>query len=376
MNIINDIKELATLKRMPKLKEIAWNFIKYNSLQSLTKKPFFPRTLLVYVTYRCNARCTFCGIWEGSPQNELSPEELGMILSDRLFSKIEYININGGEPSLRKDLVELTDVIVKRFPRLRNIGMSSNGLLSQRLAELTEGILMICKKFNIPFSLCISVHGINGVSDRMYGVDNSFERITETIGQLKDLQRFYRYRLSLCCVITNTNLDNIPELIKWSRSNNLPISFFIGELRERFLNLDMASNILIRGEKEELLIKFLRMLSEEKALSNHHAFRYKVLADMIEFKTKRSMACHYDMGGIILGSEGDLYYCPHSRSIGNCRERSAFDIYYDDNNIDYRINYIKRERCPVCPPRTFNRLEVQKDIPRYLRFLVTKDNKR
>lgn len=370
MSFINDIKALATLKRIPTLKETALNSIKYN-LQPLFKKPFLPKTLLIYVTYRCNARCIFCGIWKGDPRKELSPEEIDKILSDRLFSKIEYLNINGGEPTLREDLVELIKVIHIRFPRLKNLSIVSNGLLPHRMLKVTEGIIRLSKKSNIPLSLSISVHGIDGVLDKMYGIDNSFEKIAETLEHLKGLQKIYRYGLNLNCVVTNVNFELIPELIKWSRKADLPIAFFLGELRERFMNLDAASNIIIPEEKKDQLIRFLRALSSEKALFNHHAYRYKVLADMAEMNSRRDMACHYDMGGLILGSEGELYYCPHSRSIGNCRERSAFDIYYDHENIDYRINFLKREKCPVCPPRTFNRLEVQKDILRYLRFLMT-----
>ncbi|HHT9119113.1 MAG TPA: radical SAM protein [Candidatus Hypogeohydataceae bacterium YC41] len=376
MNAINNnIKGFATLERILKLRGITWNFIKYNALQPFFTKPFLPKTLLIYVTYRCNARCIMCGIWKGNSFNdshrELSPEELSMILSDKLFSKVEHVNISGGEPTLREDLVELIAVILKQFPRLKSISMVSNGLLTHRMTKVVEDILILCKRFNIPFSLSISVHGVDDTLDRVYGIKGSFERINETIGCLKALQQDHRYALNLNCVITKINLENIPELIQWGKMVDLPITFILGELRERFMNLDTASNIVIPKDKKDLLIKFLRTLSAKKSLFNHHAFRYKALADMIEFNTERDISCHYDIGGVILGSEGDIHYCPQSSSIGSCRERSAFDIYYDAKNIDYRINSVQRERCPFCPPLTFNKLELHKDMLKYLKFLVT-----
>ena len=42
-------------------------------------------------------------------------------------------------------------------------------------------------------------------------------------------------------------------------------------------------------------------------------------------------------------------------------------------NLKYRELGLTREKCLYCPPNTFNRLEFEKDILRFLRFLINPD---
>jgi hypothetical protein len=111
-------------------------------------------------------------------------------------------------------------------------------------------------------------------------------------------------------------------------------------------------------------------LGGKKSLFNQHAMRYWELAEMLEFNKKRTLSCYYAMGGLILGSEGSLYYCKKSKAIGNCRERSAYEVYYDKKNLKYRKDYLLDTACRRCPPNTFNRFELEKDLFNYAKFVL------
>ena len=146
------IKRIADLRTVSSPPEIALNFIKYNLLP-LSGKPFLPKAMCIYVTYRCNMRCRMCGIWKQSLKDrltvELSREELDKILSDPLFSKLEYININGGEPNLREDLPELAELFIQKFKHLRTITINSNGLLTERAVSQAERISRLARENDI-----------------------------------------------------------------------------------------------------------------------------------------------------------------------------------------------------------------------------------
>jgi hypothetical protein len=129
---------------------------------------------------------------------------------------------------------------------------------------------------------------------------------------------------------------------------------------------------LIGEEKKDFLIRFIRKLSQNKGVFNPSAFRYYNLANLLEFSEERTIACHYSIGGTILGPSGEVYYCPHSKAVGNCRSISAYDIYYDKKNLEYRSQDLLKRKCKKCPPYTFNRIELEKDILRYLKFLTQK----
>jgi MoaA/NifB/PqqE/SkfB family radical SAM enzyme len=371
---VSTIRTWQNRRRIPPLSEIGWTYAKYNWLQPLVNRPFLPTTLVFYVTYRCNSRCTMCGIWRrqrfDDAARELSPKELDQILADRLFPNIQHLNINGGEPTLRGDLVDLVQVAIDRLPRLRWITMSSNGLLAERLVSLTDRIGRICTEEKISFSLAISLHGVAEVSDRITGIERAFDRQIETLAALQQAAFGDRHRLSLHCVITAANAGDLGELLRWSRGRKLPISFALAEVRERFLNLDKADQVRISAGQMDQVIAFLRELSHAKALFNPSAFRYHHLANILQLGQKRTMACHYAMGGVILGARGELYYCPHSRTLGTCRTQPAYDIYYAGENLSYRRSELIHGECLRCPPYTFNRLEYAKDLKKYLRFLL------
>jgi MoaA/NifB/PqqE/SkfB family radical SAM enzyme len=368
------MREIIAAKQLPSPTEMGGAFIKYNLIEPLTVRPLLPKALLIYVTYRCNARCIMCGIWRehqfSEAQPELSMEELERIFGDRLFAEIEYININGGEPTLRRDLVDIVQLVVGKFPRLRHLSLNSNGLLCDRLMSSVERIVDICHKRGIYFSLVISFHGTGGLLDSILGIPGAFERVSRTLKEVASLGGDDHSFLSLNCVITNSNAASLYELLEWAKQQRMHINFVLGEVRERFFNLDLAAQTAVSGEAREEAIGFLRHLAQDRSFTNIVAFRYHHLVKMLEQGAKRKMACHYAMGGVILGSYGDLYYCKQSQSIGNCRERSAHAIYYGRDNLEYRKLGLIRDTCDHCLPNTFNRLEFQKDLLRLLRFLV------
>ena len=59
----------------------------------------------------CNSRCQMCNIWQKKLDYQISAEELASVLENPLFSKVRSVGVNGGEPTLRKDLIQLVDVL-------------------------------------------------------------------------------------------------------------------------------------------------------------------------------------------------------------------------------------------------------------------------
>jgi hypothetical protein len=144
----------------------------------------------------------------------------------------------------------------------------------------------------------------------------------------------------------------------------------MGEVRDRFGNREMAGDVLISESDRAYLVEFLRALATSKSAFLHHSLRYHHLADMIEHGRARSLACHYFMGGAILGSDGTLYYCKHSKAIGSCLERPADEIYFSEENLDYRARVLRNTICRTCPPNTYNKMEIEKDLFKVARYLV------
>ncbi|MCL7383088.1 MAG: GTP 3',8-cyclase MoaA [Thaumarchaeota archaeon] len=79
-------------------------------------------------SYTCNFKCVFChmeGITAGGSDTMMTPEEIEKIVKILLRYNIKKVKLTGGEPMLRKDILE----IVERLGRLGldDLSMTTNG---------------------------------------------------------------------------------------------------------------------------------------------------------------------------------------------------------------------------------------------------------
>jgi MoaA/NifB/PqqE/SkfB family radical SAM enzyme len=90
-----------------------------------------------YVTYRCNATCSFCDIWEKpSPYITLQQAEQNIQAMKRLGVKV--IDFTGGEPLLHRQLPELLQ-IAKSHGMITTV--TTNGLLYPKRAKQLQGLV-------------------------------------------------------------------------------------------------------------------------------------------------------------------------------------------------------------------------------------------
>ncbi len=98
----------------------------------LTSKPVLCN---YYVTYRCNARCSFCDIWE-KPSPYIKTEDVARNLRDLKKLGVQVIDFTGGEPLLHREI----DVFLKMAHDMGFITtLTTNGLLYPKLAERLKG---------------------------------------------------------------------------------------------------------------------------------------------------------------------------------------------------------------------------------------------
>ncbi|MDN5764706.1 MAG: GTP 3',8-cyclase MoaA [Humibacillus sp.] len=95
------------------------------------------RDLRVSVTDRCNLRCTYCMPAEGLPwlpkDEMLTDEEMLRLIGVFVRDGITQVRLTGGEPLLRRSLVDLVSGIAALEPRPR-IAMTTNGVGLERVA--------------------------------------------------------------------------------------------------------------------------------------------------------------------------------------------------------------------------------------------------
>jgi cyclic pyranopterin phosphate synthase len=104
-------------------------------------KDSFGRTinyLRLSVTDRCNMRCRYCmpaeGVAKLCHEDILSYEELYRIARSAVALGIEKIRVTGGEPLVRKGIVEFLARLAG-IPGLRQLVLTTNGLLLGKMAD-------------------------------------------------------------------------------------------------------------------------------------------------------------------------------------------------------------------------------------------------
>jgi GTP 3',8-cyclase len=94
--------------------------------------------LRISVTDRCNLRCRYCMPEEGiqllKHHEILNFDEIVEVVKEGVNLGIDKIRITGGEPLIRKGIVDLVGMIAK-INGITDFGMTTNGLLLEEFAQ-------------------------------------------------------------------------------------------------------------------------------------------------------------------------------------------------------------------------------------------------
>ena len=329
-----------------------------------------PREFMFPITYRCNAKCIMCNIWRLPKKKELSLQQIEQLLSDKLFSDIEAVNITGGEPTLREDLIQIAYVLIDMLPKLKKITLSTNALDTQRVIKSCVEIAEACQSQGIDFLVEASLDGIGKTHDNVRNVPDAFRKVYATIFKLKKLCRRHHFRLGINTVVSPMNLRDAPSVYEWCKKHDLNTFFTVASIAENYyLNVGESENLKIKDEGEKYLIEFLQKMIEEKSPLNFLAYYYNDLIRMIRDNQQRTTPCVFALDAFILDAYGDMYYCMYGKKIGNYLRRSCSDIYFDPRNLAYR-NEIIRDKCPRCFVNCFSSIGLGKELIKYVRFLL------
>ncbi|RAU82103.1 radical SAM protein [Pontibacter arcticus] len=98
----------------------------------LTSKPVLCN---YYVTYRCNAKCSFCDIWE-KPSPYITLEDVAQNLRDLKKLGVQVIDFTGGEPLLHRQI----DQMLAMAHEMGFITtLTTNAMLYPKLAQKLKG---------------------------------------------------------------------------------------------------------------------------------------------------------------------------------------------------------------------------------------------
>ena len=362
---------------------IAHGFYAYNILRHFRTLP--PRQLQMNVTYRCNARCTMCNIWQKEGHEEMSLGDFSTVLDDRIFHGIERLTLSGGEPSLRQDLVRLTELFMNKMPHLGSLTLITNGLAVERILADSRAMLALCMERGIQFNVSVSLDGVGQVHDEMRNVPGAFARVGRCLTGLKGLQAERPFWLGVGCVITRKNLYHLRELQAWCAEHGIELGFQLVGFHESYVsNIERRGDLDFGKEDQKYLLSFLRELAADRSPFNFVSYYWNDMLKMYRDGHPRQTPCPFAVDSFVVDAYGDVYYCLSERKIGNCltpktsgeSEIPRFSdgpvsaIYYDPANLAFR-DELARSACLRCNSGCFVNVGIKKDLKKHLWFLIT-----
>ncbi|MGF1533524.1 MAG: radical SAM protein [Bernardetiaceae bacterium] len=148
-----------------------------------------------YLTYRCNARCSFCDIWE-RPSPFVRPEDVLQNLHDLRRLGVKVIDFTGGEPLLHPQIPDF-------LREAKNLGfittLTTNAMRYLRMAHSLQGQVDM-----LHFSLdAADAH----THDTLRGVP-CFDSVMESIAVARSLGE----RPDILFTVSDQNMDELPRV--------------------------------------------------------------------------------------------------------------------------------------------------------------------
>ena len=172
----------------------------------------------ISVTDRCNLRCVYCMPAEGikliSHKEILSFDEIYKVAKAAVSMGVDKIRITGGEPLIRKNVVELVRMIAS-LEGVKDLGMTTNGIyLTKYAQELADAGL---HRINISLDT-MDPEKYNKIT-RLGDIDQVFEGI-------KAAKKAGLTPVKINCVIQKTKMEpDAQDVAKFCEENDLKVRF-------------------------------------------------------------------------------------------------------------------------------------------------------
>lgn len=307
----------------------------------------YPVTCVWEVTMACNMRCKHCGSsCSKALPDELSTSEALKFIDMCKDINLQWINLSGGEPFIRPDLL-----ILIKYLYINNIPMNiiSNGWL------ITENIAQELAKIKY-LRVMISLDGPKNIHD-FIRKPGSFERIKNSLEILD------KYNITTGCITTLTkqNYKYLEDIRKFLI--NMNVNCWQVQLGLPMGNLSENKDWILEPKD---LFNIIDYLYEQKGKDRIHIFpadcigyyNYKIdkiLDEAYGEKIGSWNGCSAGISSFGLLHNGDIVGCTSIRNKkyieNNIKNRTLREIWEDSNSFAWRRNFKAQDlsgNCKIC----------------------------
>lgn len=353
---------------------LAVNGLRYRVLRYFGL-PGRPQALSLELTRACVCRCVMCNIWKTrAPRPELSLDEWANLLADPMLSDLRELDLTGGEPFLRHDLVALVEKVceLKRrdLKRLRSIAVTTNAVLTQRVLEQVNHMLSPLAQAGLELVVVCALDAVGELHDRIRRYFGAWECLEQTLEGLTALRHEHQNLvLGIKTTVLPENVRELPAIVRYARERDLfaIISPAIAT-PGRYVNAELARRLSLGpAAREEAAIFYeaadLRWSYHAQALA-----RYLRGGPMIK-------PCTCGFNYLFVRADGMVFFCPLSEesrgAVGNVREAPLGVLLSSQRARTLRRHIGRSPCCASCTEPGLERYSLPYEGWAYLHTLAT-----
>jgi mycofactocin radical SAM maturase len=277
-----------------------------------------PICLTWELTYACNLACVHCLSSSGRRDpRELSTQECKAVIDELERMQVFYVNIGGGEPTVRRDFWELVD-----YATAHRVGVkfSTNG---SRITPQIAQRLAVSDYVDVQISLDGATAAVN---DHVRGA-GSFEMAVAAMGNLADAG-FAGFKLSVVCTRQNIGqLDAFKTI-----ADRFGAQLRLTRLRPSGRGADVWDELHPLPEQQRELYEWL-MAHGESVLTGDSFFHLSALGESLPGLN----LCGAGRVVCLIDPVGDVYACPfaihESFLAGNVRSPGGFQHVWRESDL-------------------------------------------
>lgn len=301
-----------------------------------------PVDAVLAVTYQCNSRCVMCDIWKNQEQPLMKPEDYL-----KLPKSLKDINISGGEPFLRKDIVEVLKNVKKACPKAR-ILFSSNGLVPELIVPKMAEI----KRFIPNIGFGISIDGLGEMHDKIRGMPGAYNNALKTVEQLK-IAGIHNIRFAF--TVSTLNVTHLAKTYDLSRNLGVQFTMAFAQSSDFYFggkqNYENPDQKIMKEEFDHLIAEELKSFHPKRWVRAYFA------EGLYNFATNKKQALPSQAGTdfFFVDPQANIYpSVVHNHIMGNLLKKDFESIWTSKKAEKIRAQ-IKKEKKPVwmiCTART------------------------
>jgi radical SAM protein with 4Fe4S-binding SPASM domain len=285
-----------------------------------------------------------CNIWKGDAPDRLLPEHMR-----KLPIELRTINLSGGEPFLRDDLVDFVRQARSRCPKAV-ITISTNAFLPDRIAEKMPEL----RRIDPDIRLAVSLDGLAAAHDRIRGVSGAYDRARGLIDRL-GADGYRGIRLSM--TLSNENLDQLTDVARLADKLGLELGVVAAHGAGTHLGVEPDDVAIERapawlaGAFGRIIAPRLRSWRLKNWLRGHFAWQtYHYLTGRLW-----EIRCGAARDMFFLQADGEVYSCSvRGKEMGNIIDQEFSEI-WTGPQVDKVMEFVRRcpERCwMICTARS------------------------